>query len=325
MRHALPTTQTTSETRGLVATNIAVAFFGLAGVLGKITDLPSPLIVLGRVVFAGLALAAVVMLRSVALRPRNRRDAALLLGQGVLLAIHWTAFFQAINVSNVAVGLLSFSSFPLFTAALEPLLLKTRPSRLQAGAAVLVLPGIFLLVPSFHLHDSTTAGVLWGVFAGATFAVLSITNRSLGRRYASVAISLYQDAIAALVLLPTVLFLDPAQLFTARDLVLLLILGLCCTALAHTLFIAGMRDITAQLASLLASLEPVWGILFAFLLLGEVPSVRTAMGGAIILAATAIPTAVGLRTRSAPTLLEQSNTGYSPVSAASPSDDATDD
>lgn len=281
-----------SRGRGLLSANVAVLFFGLAGVLGKLSALPAPLIVLGRVVFAGIVLLIIAQWQGVPLKARRRRDGLLLVGQGALLALHWTAFFQSINVSNVAIGLLSFSSFPLFTAALEPLLLRQRPGWIQVVAALLILPGIYLLVPSFTLQNSTTAGVAWGLVAGATFALLSVANRWLGRIYQSLTISLYQDGVAALVLLPALFLAPTAGLLKPEAIVVLLILGIVCTALAHTLFIASMRDITAQSASLLASLEPVWGILFGALLLGDIPTVRTLIGGAIILGATLLP-AVG--------------------------------
>ncbi len=277
------------QLRGLVSANIAVLLFGLAGVLGKLSLLPAPLIVFGRSFFAGLVLLAVCWFRHISLRPKQSRDGYLLLGQGVLLALHWTAFFQAINVSNVAIGLLSFSSFPLFTAMLEPLLLHQRPSRIQIVAALLILPGIYLLVPSFTLQNQTTLGVMWGVLSGASFALLSVTNRWFGRTYSSLMISLYQDGIAAIVLLPIFFFTATGSFWTPHALLILFILGVVCTALAHTLFIASMRDITAQTASLLASLEPVWGIIFGILLLGAIPTATTLLGGAIIITATLLP------------------------------------
>src|SRR5436309_7740341 len=282
------------QLRGLVSANVAVLLFGLAGVLGKLSLLPAPVIVFGRSFFAGLVLLAICLLRHVSLRPKQSRDGYLLLGQGVLLALHWTAFFQAINVSNVAIGLLSFSSFPLFTAMLEPLLLRQRPSRLQIVAALLILPGIYLLVPSFSLQNQTTLGVMWGVLSGASFALLSVTNRWLGRSYSSLMISLYQDGIAAIVLVPIFFFTATGSFWTPHALLILFILGVVCTALAHTLFIASMRDITAQSASLLASLEPVWGIIFGILLLGTIPTARTLLGGAIIISATLLPGIVAL-------------------------------
>src|SRR5216683_913790 len=275
--------------RGLVFANIAVLLLGLAGVLGKLSGLPAPLIVFGRAFFAGLVLLAVCWFRHIPLRPKRSRDSYLLLGQGVLLALHWTAFFQAINVSNVAIGLLSFSSFPLFTAMLEPLLLHQRPSRVQIVAALLILPGIYLLVPSFTLQNTTTLGVAWGVLSGATFALLSVTNLWLGRTYPSLMISLYQDGIAAIVLLPVFFFTATRAFWMPHELLILLILGVVCTALAHTLFIASMRTITAQSASLLASLEPVWGIVFGILLLRAIPTASALLGGTIILCATLFP------------------------------------
>jgi len=278
-----------NKLRGLVFANVAVLLFGLAGVLGKLSVLPAPLIVFGRAFFAGLVLLAVCWFQHISLRPKRPQDGFLLLGQGVLLALHWTAFFQAINVSNVAIGLLSFSSFPLFTAMLEPLLLRQRPSRIQIVAALLILPGIYLLVPSFSLQNQTTLGVMWGVLSGASFALLSVTNRWLGRTYSSLMISLYQDGIAAIVLLPAFFLTAAGSFWTPHALLILLILGVVCTALAHTLFIASMRDITAQSASLLASLEPVWGIFFGVLLLGAIPTASTLLGGAIILGATLLP------------------------------------
>lgn len=280
--------------RGLVNVNIATVFFGLAGTLGKLSGLPAPAITLGRVVFAGAALAIWAAAARVSLRPHARRDLGLMAAQGVVLAIHWTSFFQAIVVSNVAIGLLSFSSFPLFTAGLEPLLLRQRPRLSEVVAAILILPGIFLLVPQFSLGNSVTQGVLWGLLAGATFALLSVVNRSLSSRYPSVTISLYQDAIAALALLPTVFLAHATGSLSAQSLLILVALGVFCTALAHTLFIAGLRDITAQLASVMAALEPVWGIFFGWMLLAEAPTARTLIGGALIVGAALLPGTVAL-------------------------------
>jgi drug/metabolite transporter (DMT)-like permease len=275
--------------QGLLSANIAVLFFGLAGVLGKLSTLPSPLIVFGRVFFAGLVLLPLCLLQHLPIQPKRSRDGFFLVGLGALLAIHWTTFFQSIAVSNVAIGLLSFSSFPLFTAALEPLLLHQRPSRIQIVAALLILPGISLLVPSFTFQNQTTLGVFWGVLSGATFALLSVANRGLGQNYPSMVISLYQDGVATLVLLPALFLAPTVSLWAPRSLFILLFLGVFCTALAHTLFIASLRHITAQSASLLASLEPVWGIIFGILLLQELPTPITLLGGVLILGAILLP------------------------------------
>lgn len=223
------------------------------------------------------------------MRALSRRDLVALGVSGVLLAVHWTAFFQSIQVSSVAVALLTFSTFPLFATILEPLWLHTKPTRIEALAAVLIVPGVALVVPSPSLGNQVTVGAAWGLLAGASFAVLSIWNRSLATRYPSAVISLYQDGVATLALLPVTALVPWSHRLSGSDLAVLLVLGVACTALAHTLFIEGMRTISAQTASVIAALEPVWGIGFALVLLGEVPRLRTIGGGVLIVGATLLP------------------------------------
>ena len=266
-----------------MAVHAAVALFGLAGLFGKWLTLQPHFIVLGRVVFAAAALALIIRLSGGRFSIRRKIDGGLFLLQGLILAVHWILFFESIRVSTVAVGLLAYSSFPVFTAFLEPLFFRTRLSRRHLGLSLACLAGVFLLVPRFSWSERVFQGVVTGLGAGATFALLSIINRKLSFRYASPVVAFYQDAGAALFLLPAALLKPPA--LTGRDFALLAILGLLCTALAHTLFIAGMRRLSAQTASIISALEPVYGIALAALLLGERPSARTIAGGLIILTA----------------------------------------
>jgi len=272
-----------SRSRSLLAVHAAVALFGLAGLFGKWLTLRPHFIVLGRVVFAAAALALIIRLSGGRFSIRRKIDGGLFLLQGLILAVHWILFFESIRVSTVAVGLLAYSSFPVFTAFLEPLFFRTRLSRRHLGLSLACLAGVFLLVPRFSWSERVFQGVVTGLGAGATFALLSIINRKLSFRYASPVVAFYQDAGAALFLLPAALLKPPA--LTGRDFALLAILGLLCTALAHTLFIAGMRRLSAQTASIISALEPVYGIALAALLLGERPSARTIAGGLIILTA----------------------------------------
>lgn len=272
-----------SRSRSLLAVHAAVALFGLAGLFGKWLTLQPHFIVLGRVVFAAAALALIIRLSGGRFSIRRKIDGGLFLLQGLILAVHWILFFESIRVSTVAVGLLAYSSFPVFTAFLEPLFFRTRLSRRHLGLSLACLAGVFLLVPRFSWSERVFQGVVTGLGAGATFALLSIINRKLSFRYASPVVAFYQDAGAALFLLPAALLKPPA--LTGRDFALLAILGLLCTALAHTLFIAGMRRLSAQTASIISALEPVYGIALAALLLGERPSARTIAGGLIILTA----------------------------------------
>jgi drug/metabolite transporter (DMT)-like permease len=268
----------------LLKVHSAVLLFGAAGLFAKLVHLPSPVIVLGRVFFASVALGALLAVRRQSLRLDRIRDYGYLLLLGWLLALHWASFFQAIRVSSVAVGLLTFSTFPVFATFLEPLFFREKLRIRDLLVATAVVFGVFLVVPDFNLDHSVTRGALWGVLSGFTFALLSVLNRITVRRYPSLVIAFYQDAAATLLLVPILFQLQPV--IDGREWLLLALLGVVFTAVSHTLFIDGLSGVRAQTASIIASLEPVYGIALAAALLGEWPDTRVLAGGAVILGAT---------------------------------------
>jgi drug/metabolite transporter (DMT)-like permease len=276
----------------LIEIHLAVLLFGLAGLFGKWLVLSPIIIVLGRVVFASFFLAFLLKVSRQSIKiPVAKSYLFFLLG--LILSIHWISFFQSIQVSTVAVGLLSFSSFPIFTAFLEPLFLRERLIKINIFFAFVCIIGIFLIIPRFDLKHSIYQGVLWGLLSGITFSVLTIINRKLSKQFSSLLIAFYQDSFAALFLIPFFFILHPS--LSTKNLFLLFLLGVFCTALSHSLFIKGMKRIKAQTASIIGSLEPVYGIIFAYLFLHEIPSLRTITGGLIILVSALAATRTGTR------------------------------
>jgi len=266
---------------GLVEIHIAVLLFGLAGLFGKFLSLPPLVIVFGRTSFAALTLSAILFYSKTPIRTKSIRDFTVLVLLGILLAIHWTTFFQAIQISTVAVGLLTFSTFPVFVTFMEPYFFKEKLRRFDLLTAGSVVLGLILVIPSLDFQNNITQGAFWGTISGFTFAVLSILNRKYVGTYPSMVIVCYQNWMATLILFPFLFFEDVT--IQPTDLLLLAMLGIFCTALAHVLFIKSLVHIKTQLASITACLEPVYGIIFAFVLLDEIPALRTILGGSIIL------------------------------------------
>lgn len=265
----------------LLQIHLAVFLFGSAGLFGKFLTLPSTVIVLGRVFFATIALLLILLIKKQNLALKSPKDYLLLGLSGIILAIHWTTFFQSIQVSSVAIGLISFATFPVFVTFLEPYFLKHKIQTIDIVTAVITVLGAALVVPSFQLGNSTTQGVIWGLISAFTFALLSVFNKKNVKAYSSLVIAFYQDLVATIVLLPFFFISKPS--LHPTNIILLVVLGVIFTALSHSLFIQGMTKVKAQTASIIASLEPVYGIIFAALLLSEYPSIRTLLGGGIIL------------------------------------------
>jgi len=209
---------------------------------------------------------------------------------GLLLAVHWVTFFAAVQVATVAIALLGFASFPVFVLALESIERRRLPNVAESGAVLVVAAGLALLVPELRWSNTIVQGLAWGVASGLTFALLAVRNRRAVERHGAVALALWQNAFAAACLLPWVLLQGGTSVPSLRDAMLVLALGVVCTALAHTLFIASMRRVSAHAASVVTVLEPVYGIALAALLLGERPDVRTLAGAALILAAALVAT-----------------------------------
>ena len=263
----------------MVSLHAAVLLFCVAGLFGKWLALSPESIVLGRTAIATVALAALLR---VLREPPGGFEWRLAAG-GAVLALHWIAFFRAVQMSSVAVGLLGFASFPLFVLIVEAMFLRRRLHLADWATVALVTAGLLLLVPEFRIENRVVQGLCWGMLSGLMFALLTVGNRALVARRSATGVALWQNACAAACLLPG-FALDPV-LPTPRDVALLIVLGVVCTALAHTLFIRSMRVLSAHTASVVAAMEPVYGITFAFALLGEVPGWRTLAGAALIVGA----------------------------------------
>lgn len=265
----------------------------MAGLFGKWLFLSPVIIVLGRVFFASLALVAFLLISKQKISLPQSKFYLILFFLGLILSVHWISFFKAIQVSTVAVGLLSYSSFPIFTSLLEPLFCKERIERTNIFLAGLCVIGIFFIIPRFDINNQVFQGVLWGLLSGATFSILSILNRNLTRHLSSLIIAFYQDFFACLILSPFLFFIHP--ILKMESVLLLCFLGIFCTAGSHTLFIKGMKFIKAQTAAIISSLEPVYGILMALAFLNEIPTMRTILGGCVVLGSALLATWKGFK------------------------------
>ncbi len=271
--------------RSVLYVNLAVLLFGLAGLFAKWVRIPALGITFGRVFFSSITLLIYLLARRRPLRLQARRDLGLFILAGAVLALHWWTFLESIQLSSVAVGTIAYASFPLFVTFLEPLVFRRRLRAEHVLTALAILAGLIVATPGLSLANRQVRGLLVGLVSALSYAVLTLMNKGFSRDYESVCISFYEQSVAALALTPAVLVSGIRP--SAADIGLLLLLGVFMTALAHTLFISSLKKIPAQLAGICSSMETVYGILFAFLFLHELPTVRQCLGAAIIVGAVA--------------------------------------
>lgn len=279
-----------SKTKSLMQIHLAVFLFGLSGLFGKLLFLPSIIIVLGRVFFSCSFLLILILLLKQTIKLNRKIDYIYLIAMGVILAIHWSTFFTSIQISTVAIGLLTFSTFPIFVTFLEPIFLKEKIMLADSLIAIVTFLGVILVIPKFELGDHLTQGVLWGIASGFTYAILSMFNRNYVKEYSSLVIAFYEQFIATIVLIPFFFWQKPV--LHLKDIVLLILLGVVFTGISHSLFINGLKNVKTQTAGIISSLEPVYGIIFAALLLWELPTLREILGGIVILSTVSYSTII---------------------------------
>lgn len=269
--------------QGLLSVHSAVFIFGLTALFSKLISLPALEITLLRSVFAVMALWLFIRWQGGVVKLKQRQDYWIAIILGILLASHWVTYFHAMQVSSIAVGVIALYTFPVITVFIEPLFHGERPHLKDIISALAVLYGIYLLVPEFAIDDSTTQGILWGVLSALLFAMRNIVQGRYFPGYPARQALFYQTAVTIVVLLPFAGAVIPHV--TAWQWGQLLLLGFVFTALPHTLFAHSLLFFKAKTASLIACLQVVYATAFAALILGELPTLSTMMGGLIIVGA----------------------------------------
>ena len=262
--------------------NIAVMLFGLAGVVARYIQIPSILVASGRVISSSVLLFVILKIRKRDIRLESRRDYLLIMFIGCVLAVHWTSFFQSVQVSTVAIGTMMSVTFPMFVTFIEPAVFREKLRARNVLAAMILIFGVFITVPEFTLANNMTRGILWGLLASFTYAVMTVGNRYFASKYDGMTVCFYEQGTAAVVLLPALLSVN--AVWRPLDVTLIIFVGTVCTALAYTLYVTAQKRVRAQTAGIITGMETVYGILYAMVLLGEVPSVREIAGCSIIIA-----------------------------------------
>ena len=277
--------------KAILPVNIAVLLFGLAGLFARWISLPASGITFGRVLFSSVTLGLYMLIRRMPFKVRSRAELLKLILAGAVLALHWWAFMESVRRSGVAIGTITFSSFPLFVTFLEPALSHKKPRAADVLTALAVLAGVVITIPAFTLEDRYFQGIVIGMISSLAYAVLTLMNKSLVSSCGGTKTAFYEQAAAAILLLPVVLGAELSP--SAADIGLLLLLGVVTTALAHTLFITGLRHLSAQLAGIISSMETVYAIFFTWILLGQAPTAREACGAAVIIGAVVLSCCLG--------------------------------
>lgn len=269
-----------STKKALMTLHLSAFLLAATGLFSQIINLPAWDITGYRTWIATFALFAWVWWREGNIALKFKRDYARMMLLGSLLCIHWVTFFYSMQIANIAVGMLSLYAYPIITVFMEPLLKGTRLHLSDVFSGVVVLIGIYFLVPQFDFTNSTTQGVLWGILSAFTFALRNLLLGHWFSEQSSARSMSYQVLVVALLLTPVVMTstYKPSPI----DWWLIVFLGLIFTAFSHTLFGYALRFLKTKTVGLVACMQPVYGVIYGMIFLHSIPDMSTVIGGAII-------------------------------------------
>jgi drug/metabolite transporter (DMT)-like permease len=177
------------------------------------------------------------------------------------------------------------SALTLFTAVLEPIFERKKTSKLEIITGVFIIAGIYLI---FKFETQYTIGIICGLASALLASIFSIINAKQVKNRPAPIIAFY-ELIGAWVWLSMYLFYTHGYtadlLLSTNDWIYLIILGTICTSGAYVAGVSVMKELTAFRVALITNLEPVYGIILAFIIFGKREQMTTGfyIGAGIVL------------------------------------------
>ena len=266
--------------------HVIVLIFGLTGILGKLITIDSYLLVWYRVAIALIAILGYFAFTKHSLKVEKKQLRYILL-TGVVIAVHWVTFFEAIKQSNVSVALVCFSSSTLFTALIEPLYFKRKIKAYEIIFGAIIVIGLYFI---FSFEFKYITGMILSVFSAALASWFTVLNGILIKKTNAKTISFYEllgaFIIVSAYLIGTHGFTIQPFIIPVADIKWLIILGTLCTAFAFIVSVEVMKKIAPYTVTISVNLEPIYSIILALLIWPETETMSTGfyMGTIIVIA-----------------------------------------
>lgn len=257
------------QNKNLLILHLTVFIWGFTGILGELISINSVQLVWYRVLIAAITLFAYFIIGK-----KNIKISRVLFFKffftGSIVAAHWIFFFYSIKISNVSIALICLSSVTLFTSFIEPIVKKQRLSKGDIFIGIVIILGISLI---FKFESRYTTGIIFGLITALAASLFSTINSTFVQKSEPSIIGFY-ELMGAFFWISLYRIFDGSLLLenfnlSIQDWTYLMILGTICTALAYVAGVAVMRTITAFKVALITNLEPVYGIVIAYLFFGQ--------------------------------------------------------
>ena len=256
--------------KALLQLHAAVFLWGFTGVLGRAITLYYTMLVWWRLLITKLSLWVLYILKCKA-KGINWKAGLLISLIGTVQALHWVTFYASIKLANVTIALTCLSTTALLASLIEPLILKKRFDLIEILLGFFAIAGILVI---YNTHLQFSIGIIIGLISAVLTVLVSVMNKKIIDAFEPEQITLYQltgGFLGLTALLPVFRLFFPEHwvLPASWDWIWLIILSWLCTILTFFLYIRSLKNISAFTMNLTLTLEPIYGIILAFIIYNE--------------------------------------------------------
>jgi len=254
-----------------------ILVWGFTGILGKVISISSVSIVWYRTLIAVVSLGVFMYFRNNSFK-LSLKTLGQYLGVGVIVALHWVFFFEALKVSTVSVTLATLASATLFTSLLEPLFFRKKIVAYEIIFGLVVIGGLLLI---FSFETKYQLGIMYSLFSAFCASLFTTLNGIfVSKGGLSTQITMYEMLGAVVIItiylaaigqinIETLGLMNNGMESFYLDLIYLLILGVICTSIAFVISVDVMKKLSPFTVSISINMEPIYAIILALLFFGE--------------------------------------------------------
>ncbi|MBC8399785.1 MAG: EamA family transporter [Flavobacteriales bacterium] len=271
---------------------------GFTAILGEVISLSSIALVWHRMLIAFVLTFLFLIYRKYNLRV-TLRDFIKFSLAGIIIALHWITFFEAIEQSNISITLAMFSTGAFFASLFEPIFFKRKIRTVEIILGCIVICGVFIIL---RANINSFTGVLLGVLSALLASLFSVFNGKLVQDNNPFLISFYEFLSGVVFILVYLIFSDNLSdlaitSFFSYDYFYVFILGSICTAYAFIASIHILKFLSPYTLVLTYNLEPVYGILLAIFIFPETEKMQFSfyIGTVIIISTIIINSALKIK------------------------------
>lgn len=247
--------------------HLLVFIAGFTAILGELISINSIPLVWLRMTIAGILMLVYIKFRKINLKVDLKSIVKFSIA-GILIALHWITFFEAIKQSNISITLAMYSTGAFFASLIEPLFYKRRIIWYELFFGLIVIVGVWLITQTEFNYIN---GIVLGIISALLSTLFAVINGKLVKHNSATLISFYEFISGIVFISLFIIFFrggfDLAFFsLSTQDWLYLFILASVCTTYAFIAIVHVMKHISSYTVVLTNNLEPIYGIILAIIL-----------------------------------------------------------